>query len=113
MSRTLFLLLPFPFLKLKDRKKIPAVLVEVFVEFLIHEEGFKKFEKYHAALLQKIADRACARFNGGENIDVDSSDFSKSKDIIVKPAGLHDDVFKSVEQELFRLVHADSAQNVI
>ncbi len=93
---------------LKERKKIPDVLVEVFVEFLIHEEGFKKFEKYHTSLLQKIADRACARFNGGGNIDVNLVNFSKSKDIIVKPAGLHDDVFKSVEQELFRLVHYDN-----
>ena len=83
-------------------------MVEVFVEFLIHEEGFKKFEKYHTSLLQKIADRACARFNGGGNIDVNLVNFSKSKDIIVKPAGLHDDVFKSVEQELFRLVHYDN-----
>ena len=101
------------YLSLKDKKKIPVVLVDIFVEFLIHEEGFKQFEEYHASLLKEIAERTCVRFNGEKFEDIEPVESSKAVKIVVRPTGLHEDVLKSVEQELFRLVQSDRAKRQV
>lgn len=91
---------------LSDKAEVPKTLMEVFVEFLVHEEGFKQMEEHHMPLLNEIIDRTCARVNGqkfeefvpkepGDKIIPDST---KSR--------LSEDVLNSVEQELIKLVHA-------
>lgn len=95
---------PRVYLSLADKKKLPAALVEIFVEFFVHEQGFDTFEEYHSSLLRDIADRTCARLNGQKLEDFEPVVVPAAKVIPVKPAGLHEDVLKSVEQELFKLV---------
>ncbi len=96
-------------LNLADRNKIPEALMEVFVEFLVKEEGFSQFEKYHYLLLNEIVYRTCARFNGQkleEFVPVDKSDKT------VPDTGklrLHEEVLKGVEQELIKLVQTKTA----
>jgi radical SAM superfamily enzyme YgiQ (UPF0313 family) len=87
---------------LRNKNRIPETLVEVFVEFLARTEDFGKMEDHHFLSLNEIVDSTCARINGQEYKDYVPVD-------PVPDAGklrLHEDVLKSVEQELLKLAQA-------
>ncbi|MCK9419587.1 MAG: B12-binding domain-containing radical SAM protein [Nitrospirae bacterium] len=93
------------YLNLKDKQAAPEALVEVLVEFLVHEEGLARLEEHHIPELYEIVDRTCARFNGEKH----NGDRRADADVEVPDplrTRLHDDILKSVEQELFKLVQA-------
>lgn len=97
------------YLNLTEKGLAPQALVEVFVEFLVHEEGFKQLEEHHMPFLYEIVDRTCARMNGqnlGDFIPLDSLDIAVPDPQRVQ---LGDDILKSVEQELLRLVRERDA----
>jgi radical SAM superfamily enzyme YgiQ (UPF0313 family) len=102
------------YLNLEDRKRIPEALVEIFVEFLVHEERFSKLEEHHGVLLNEITDRTCARINGQgleDYVPIESSDVAVPDALRLR---LHDDVLKSVEQELMKLVRKkESAAEIV
>lgn len=92
---------------LQERNAIPAVLVEIFVEFLVRIDGYEQFEEYESMLLEEITARTCERFNNDTALG--GSKTKRNPGIEENPsipAGLHEDVLKSVEQELARLVHS-------
>lgn len=92
-------------MNLQDKSKVAETLVEVFVEFLVHEEGLRKMEEYHHSLLFEISDRTCARVNGQKLEDFSPRNDSEAEVPERIQTRLQDDVLKSVEQELMRLVH--------
>jgi radical SAM superfamily enzyme YgiQ (UPF0313 family) len=94
------------YLNLSDKGKVPEALVEVFVEFLVHEESFRQFEEHHIALLNEIADRTCAGMSGRppEKFMPVKADNTPMPD--ASKLHLDEDVLKSVEQELVKLVQA-------
>ena len=81
-------------------------MVEIFVEFLIHEEGLKQLEEYHISLLNEIVDSTCARINGQKLEDYVPADYTDTCIPDAKKHHLHEDILKSVEQELIKLVQA-------
>jgi radical SAM superfamily enzyme YgiQ (UPF0313 family) len=92
------------YLNLNEKEKVPEALMEVFVEFLVHEEAFRELEQYHTALLEEMADRTCARINGQNYEDFIPVESSEAVVPDYKKMRLHDEVIKSVEQELIKLV---------
>lgn len=92
-------------LNLLDKNKVAETLVEIFVEFLVREEGFKRMEEYHRLLLFDVSDRTCARVNGQKLEDFSPRDASEAGIKERMPTFLYDDVLKSVEQELMSLVN--------
>ncbi len=92
-----------------DKSKVPEVLVDVFVDFLIHEEGFSKLEDYHITYLNEIVDSACTRVNGqapagavpAETADNGGGDENSKR--------LKDDVLIGVEHELMKMQLAQQA----
>ena len=92
------------YLNLKDKEKVAEGMMEIFVEFFVREEGFTTFQEYHGPLLEEIVDRTCARMNGEQwenfvpvvSLDAPVPDVSKTR--------LHEEIIKSVEQELIKLV---------
>jgi radical SAM superfamily enzyme YgiQ (UPF0313 family) len=98
------------YLGLEDKSKVPQVLVDIVVDFLIHEleEGFTELGEQHVLLFQEMADRACAELNA-----VPPAGFrpTEDDDTPVPSVGrlrLGDDVLQSVEQELLKLAQADT-----
>ncbi|MCK9419586.1 MAG: B12-binding domain-containing radical SAM protein [Nitrospirae bacterium] len=94
------------YLNLTDKKKVSQALMEVFVEFLVHEEQFSSLEEHHVPLLLEIVDRTCARFNDQkleDYVPVDSADATVPDSRALR---LGEDVLNSVEQELLKLVQA-------
>lgn len=95
---------------LTDKNRTPEALVEIFVDFLVHEEGFQQVEEYHRVLLNELADNICARINGVKPGDFTPVDPAGVDAPDAKKIELHDDVLKSVEQELLRLARAKAAK---
>ncbi len=101
------------YLGLTEKDKISEVLTRVFVDFLFREKDFIQLEDYHVSLLNKITDKVCAEFNENsrerhiigetENITVPN----------VKRLRLGEDIIKSVEQELIKLVQAETEKQEI
>lgn len=100
------------YLNLSDKSKVSHALVEIFVEFLVHEEGFKQLEEHHIPLLNEIVDRTCANFNGQKPEDYVPIDPSDAVVPDVRRVHLHEDILKSVEQELFKLVKSKVGTSV-
>ncbi len=98
------------YLNLIDKSKVPEVLMEIFVDFLVHEEGFKRMEEYHHSLLKKIVDRTCAKVNGQKLEEYMPLDPTNNPVSDARKFFLHDDILKGVEQELFKLVQEKEAQ---
>jgi len=96
------------YLSLTDRSRVAEALVEIFVEFLVHEEGFKELEEYHLPLLNEIVERTCARINGQNLEDFMSAEPADALVQDVRRLRLSEDVLNSVEQELFKLVQAST-----
>ncbi len=94
------------YLSLSDKGKAPQALVEILVEFLVHDEGIRKMEEYHISLLNEIADRTCAGMNGQRHGDYVPADPASTPVPDTKRFRLHDDILKSVEQELIKLAQA-------
>jgi radical SAM superfamily enzyme YgiQ (UPF0313 family) len=89
--------------KLTDKNRAAEAMVEIFVEFLVHEEGFSRMEDHHLLLLNEIVDSTCVRINSQEDegavpADTPFPDAGKLR--------LHEDILKSVEQELLKLAQA-------
>lgn len=91
------------YLSLTDKGKVPEALVEVFLEFLTREEGFKGLQGHHLLQLNEISDRTCARLNGADPIEPASAEASNVTVPDAMKGHLHDDVLKGVEQELFKV----------
>jgi hypothetical protein len=94
------------YLNLTDKSKVSQALMEVFVEFIVHEEGFEKMEDHHVPLLNEIIDRTCARFNGQKLGDYTPADSADAEVPDIRTLRLGEDVLNSVEQELLKLVRA-------
>ena len=97
------------YLNLKDKDKTPEALMEIFVDFLVHEEGFQTLEDFHIPILKELCDKVCAKFNGvkpEEFVPIEGADL-EIPDALHKR--LNDDVLKSVEQELIKLVQTRAA----
>jgi radical SAM superfamily enzyme YgiQ (UPF0313 family) len=88
---------------LEDKSRVPEVLLETFVEFLMHAQGINEIDDYHTALLNEIADRICIRFGGKA---VEPEEISEASIPPIRGLRLDEDIIKSVEQELFRIAHA-------
>jgi hypothetical protein len=91
------------YLNLSEKNRVPDALVEVFVEFLAHEENLNHLEEHHISLLNEIADRTCVRLSGKspqEFVPVETSGIPVPN---VRKLRLDEDVLKSVEQELINL----------
>jgi hypothetical protein len=95
------------YLNLTDKSQVPEALTEVFVDFLVRwGEEFKGFEEYHRAFLNEICDRTCAKWNGQPPeafVAVESADLVEPD---VRRRRLGDDILKSVDQEIAKLVKA-------
>lgn len=94
------------YLSIFNKSKVTEALMEIFVEFLVREEGFQQMEEHHMPLLKEIADRTCARFNGQRLEDFVSMANPDEPVPNVKRIRLGDDVLNCVEQELLKLVKA-------
>jgi len=92
------------YVNLSDKDKMPEALMEVFVEFLVHEEGFRQLEEHHIPLLNEIIDRTCARFNGQNFKEFVPTEPNNEAIPNVRKFRLGEDVLNSVEQELLKLV---------
>lgn len=97
------------YLNMTDKNKVPQALVEVFVEFLVKEEGFSTLEAHHVPLLHEIVDRTCARLNGQKFEEFTPVETAAAPVPDAKRLRLHDDILKSVEQELLKLVQSQEA----
>jgi radical SAM superfamily enzyme YgiQ (UPF0313 family) len=98
------------FLNLTKKKAAPEALTEVFVDFLARwGESFTELEKHHLTFLDELADRTCAKFNGVAGPDfVPVTEGEVSMREVVR-SRLSEDVIKSVEQELVKLIQASRA----
>jgi hypothetical protein len=97
------------YLNLKQKDKVPAALVEVFMDFLLHEKGCNKVEPHHPDLLLELADRACAELNGEAPEDFVPVVESDERVPDPRTTRLWDDVTMSVDQELVKLAQTQSA----
>jgi radical SAM superfamily enzyme YgiQ (UPF0313 family) len=85
------------------KNKVAEALVDIFVDFLVHEEGFEQMEDQHLALLNEIADRTCDRFNSNspeEPVDVKEKRAEKPE---VDQIRLKDDILIGIEHELMKM----------
>jgi radical SAM superfamily enzyme YgiQ (UPF0313 family) len=89
---------------LRDKDKVSQAVVEIFVEFLVKEEGFTQMEEHHRILLGEIIYRTCARMNGQNIEEFTPAEPSDVPVPDVKRLRLGDDIINSVEQELLKLV---------
>lgn len=88
---------------LVDKDRIPEVLVDVFVDFLIHEEDFNQLEKHHIPYLNEVVDRTCTRLNSQplrEHLPIEPADKAVSN---VNQHRLKDDILVGVEHELMKM----------
>jgi len=88
---------------LADKSKVPEVMVDAFVDFLIHEEGFSRLEDYHLANLNEVVDSACARVNGQpleKAVPATAADSAREEGNRYR---LKDDVLIGVEHELMKM----------
>jgi len=82
---------------LKDKTRTNEALIEIFTDFLIHEDGpFEKFEDYHKAFLFEIADRTIKKENDKLVHPLESQEIAPD----VKKTELADNILQAVEQEL-------------
>jgi len=88
---------------LNDKSKVPEVMVDVFVDFLIHEEGFDTLEDYHIGYLNEIVDSACARVNGQPLEIAAPKDAAAIGEGDETTSRLKDDVLIGVEHELMKM----------
>lgn len=89
------------YVNLEDKKKVPAALTEVFVDFFVRwGEDFEELEDHHIDFLQEIAARTCASFNGRAPETFAMQDASAQEVPDVKKSRLGDDVFKNVWLEI-------------
>jgi radical SAM superfamily enzyme YgiQ (UPF0313 family) len=98
------------YLNVARKKDIPAALTEVFVDFLARwGESFDGLDAHHHTFLNELADRTAAKFNGvaGPDFVPVTEGEVPAKEAI--RSRLHDDVLKSVEQELVKLIQASRA----
>lgn len=98
------------YVDLDDKKRVPSALVEVFIDFMVHEyeEGLIEMEQYHYHLLHELADRVCAEYNGIDPGDYKSRFKEDSKAPSVTKTRLADDVINTVEQELVKIAQTSS-----
>ena len=98
------------FLNLDNKKQLPEALTEVFVDFLARwGDTFTEFDEHHVTFLEELTDRTCAKFRGvpgPEFVPVTEGDVPM-KDVV--RSRLSEDVIKSVEQELVKLICAGRA----
>lgn len=99
------------YLTLTDKSKAPEVLVAVFAEFLVHEGNFRKMEEHHILLLNDILERTCARINGQKPEYYMPANPSDKTVLDVRKIRLHEEILKSVEQELIKLAQV-RAENI-
>jgi radical SAM superfamily enzyme YgiQ (UPF0313 family) len=92
------------YLNLTNKDNIPEAMIEIFVDFLVRwGSGFKQLEEHHIEFLKEIVDRTCTKFNGQPPQDFQPITAGAPIED-VRRARLSDDVLKSVEQELIKLV---------
>ncbi|MEK6675827.1 MAG: radical SAM protein [Planctomycetota bacterium] len=88
------------YINLHDKSKLADVLVDVFVDFLVHwKDGLDEFTAPHVEEMKQLIDRACAQANGvppQEFIPDISDDIEVEKPVLF----FHDEVLKSVGQDL-------------
>jgi len=92
-----------------DRKdEVAEALTEVFVEFLLRMgDGFQRIEPHHMSLLDELADRTCAKYNGIQAVHFTprpKEEIESATDVPnVKRIRMVDDIFKSVFQRINKL----------
>ncbi len=91
------------YLNLTDKNKAPQALVEIFVEFLTHDEEFKELGEHHKLVLNDIADMVCARLNGQSPEEFVAVKDAHAAVPDAKRLRLDEDILNSVEQELLKL----------
>jgi len=100
---------PRVYINLDEKDRVPEALVDIFVDFLVHEheEGLEKVEKHHYDLLREMADRVCAEYNGTPPEQFVPRDASNVEVPSVIRSRLRDDVINTLEQELVKIALAD------
>ena len=95
--------------RMVDKTQVPQALTEAIIEFLIHEEKLETVTEDHIEDLLDLVDNACARLSGIplEKYTPPPADDSPVPDGI--KLRLHDDVIKTVEQEMLKLVKTQAA----
>jgi len=96
------------YLNLNDKSKVPEALVEIFVDFLVHEDGLDQLEDHHISLLNEIADQTCARLSGQPPEEYVAAEPDDTPVPDARRLCLDEDVMKSMEQELTKLVQAQT-----
>lgn len=94
------------YLNMGDKSIVSEVLVEVFVDFLVREEGFDELKDHHLLMLNEIADKTCARFNGPSSEAYKCDETFDTSVPDVRRLRLDEDILKILEQELMRLAEA-------
>jgi hypothetical protein len=93
------------YLNLNDLQQIPEALVQIFVDFLARcGKDFERLEEYHRSFLNEICDQTCAKLNNQLPQDFVPIESSEKPIPAMNYLGLGEEVLKSVEQELFRIV---------
>ncbi len=94
-------------LNLDDKSKLDEVLMDIFVDFVVHwGKNLEEFDDYHLELLYELTNRACARANGqAPELFVPRV----SEDMLAeKPPRFFDqEVLKSVGQELIMIAYGE------
>jgi radical SAM superfamily enzyme YgiQ (UPF0313 family) len=93
------------YLNLADKRRVPAALAEVFVDFLVRWGEGSALEPYHLEYLKELCDRTCARLNNVAPETFVPVDDPTAEVPDVKRTRLHEDVLRTVDQELARFVH--------
>jgi radical SAM superfamily enzyme YgiQ (UPF0313 family) len=88
---------------LNDKTRVPAALVDSFVDFFVKEERVDQIEEHHVSALTDIADRTCASFNGVRPQDFVPPPDDQAEVPNARRLRLGEDVLNSVEQELIRM----------
>jgi radical SAM superfamily enzyme YgiQ (UPF0313 family) len=93
---------PLVWANLEDKEKVPAAMVEVFMDFMVHEleGGLEKMEQQHMDLLFEMVDRVCAEYNGTPPVDFVRVGVEGLKIPSAVRTRLADDVINDVEQQL-------------
>lgn len=95
------------YLSLTEKENVSACVMEIFVEFLVHESEFSGIEPYHQELLEDITDRTCARVNGVNFEDFTPIAITAATPPVTWEAKLHEEILKGIEQELIKLIQGD------
>jgi radical SAM superfamily enzyme YgiQ (UPF0313 family) len=92
-------------LNINEKERIPEVLREIFIDFLVRwGDDFDEIKRHHVMFLNEICDRTCAKFNAQlpDNVRPIHNSDESFKDVHIK--NLRHDVLTSVEQELFSTI---------